>query len=76
MEYFDLNISPITLKNKVVNKAINDLIIYLINQSINPTLKISPLTMTKILKYLRLMTIILPLICLLLSNNLITKQLK
>lgn len=35
MEYFDLNISPITLKNEVVDKAINDLIIYLINQSTN-----------------------------------------
>ena len=35
MEYFDLNISPITLKNKEVNKAIDDLIIYLINQSTN-----------------------------------------
>ena len=35
MEYFDLNISPITLKDKAVDKAINDLIIYLINQSTN-----------------------------------------
>lgn len=35
MEYFDLNISPITLKDKVVDKAIDDLIIYLINQSAN-----------------------------------------
>ena len=35
MEYFDLNISPITLKDKVVDKAINDLIIYLINQPTN-----------------------------------------
>ena len=35
MEYFDLNISPITLKNKEVNKAIDELIIYLINQSAN-----------------------------------------